>query len=372
MNKKLLATAVGLVLAGGMGLASADVRLYGQIDVSIDAFDQDHIDVNGVRVAEGGDDVNLNSNTSAIGVKGSEDLGNGMEAFFKVEYQTDITNDSGGNGWTGRDQYIGLGHEAVGKLAFGTMSTAYKAQAAKIDPFYRTSLQARDGRVGLQSALHSGKGEEGQGRATNTVGYSSPNWGGFGLLATYTLDSDENDGPPGGGGVPPATKEDDDPWSVGASFSGLGGLYAFVSYVTTNSSGDDDAVQAGAQYTLGAFEVHGIYEMDGGLITLRQYGSSDYDPGTGTGSATSGSGDGADIWSVGASYTIGNNLIGFDYGQGDEADDPTVVTDDYAAWRIAAYHKFSDRTRVYAGYSNNDPDAGGETDLFSVGARHNF
>ena len=26
MNKKLLATAVGLVLAGGMGLASADVR----------------------------------------------------------------------------------------------------------------------------------------------------------------------------------------------------------------------------------------------------------------------------------------------------------------------------------------------------------
>ena len=39
MNKKLLATAVGLVLAGGMGLASADVKLYGQIDVSIDSFD---------------------------------------------------------------------------------------------------------------------------------------------------------------------------------------------------------------------------------------------------------------------------------------------------------------------------------------------
>ena len=158
MNKKLLATAVGLVLAGGMGLASADVKLYGQIDVSVDGFDDEQTDT---------DDVNLNSNTSAIGVKGSEDLGNGMEAFFKVEYQTDITNDSGGNGWNGRDQYIGLGHEAAGKLAFGTMSTAYKAQAAKIDPFYRTSLQARD--IGLQSALHSGKGEEGQGRDRKSV-----------------------------------------------------------------------------------------------------------------------------------------------------------------------------------------------------------
>jgi len=209
--------------------------------------------------------------------------------------------------------------------------------------------------------LHSGKGEEGQGRATNTIGYSSPNWGGLGLLATYTLDSDENDF---GAGDP--RNDDDDPWSVGASFSGFGGLYAFASYVTTNSSGDDDAVQIGAQYSFDAFEVHGIYEMDGGLITLRQYGSAE------PGSSTAGSGDGADIWSVGASYTIGNNLIGFDYGQGDKADDPTVVSDDYAAWRIAAYHKFSDRTRVYAGYSNNDPDAGGEYDLFSVGARHNF
>jgi len=359
MNKNVLATAVGLVLAAGMGLAGADVRLYGQLDVSIDSTDVDG----------GGDDVNMNSNTSAVGVKGSEDLGNGLEAFFKVEYQTDLANDSGGDGWNGRDQYIGLGHESVGKLALGTMSTAYKAQAAKIDPFYRTSFEARDGLVGLQSRLHAGKGEEGQGRATNTVGYTSSNWGGFGLLATYTLDSDENDGPGG-------TREDDDPWSVGASFSGLGGLYAFASYVTTNAGGDDDAVQLGAQYALGAFEVHGIYEMDGGLITLRQYGYDEIDAGDPNGATNAGGGDGADVWSVGASYTIGNNLIGFDYGQGDEVDEPgganTVTTDDYTAWRIGGYHKFSDRTRVYAGYANKDPDAGGESDLFSVGVRHNF
>jgi predicted porin len=354
MNKKLLATAVGLVLAGGMGLASADVKLYGQIDVSIDAQDPvDPFDPNS------NDDVNLNSNTSAIGVKGTEDLGNGMEAFFKVEYQTDITNDDNGDGWTGRDQYIGLGHENFGKLAFGTMSTAYKAQAAKIDPFYRASLQARD--LGLQSRLHAGKGEEGHGRATNTIGYSSPNWSGFGLRATYTLDSDENDGPGG-------TTEDDDPWSVGATYSGLGGLYAFVSYVTTNSSGDDDATQIGAQWTFDSIdvEVHGIYEIDGGLITLRQYGLDD-------GSGTAGDGDGADVWSVGGSWTIGNNVIGGDYGQGGEVDnDAIIVPDDYQSWRIMGAHMFSDRTMVYAGYANVDPDETDDVDIFSVGARHKF
>jgi predicted porin len=358
MNKKLLTTAVGLVLAGGMGLASADVKLYGQLDVSYDYLNRD--DFNNLS--------DLRSNTSAIGVKGSEDLGNGMEAFFKVEYQTDLVNDrsaganGGSSGWTGRDQYIGLGQEAFGNLAVGTMSTAYKAQAAQIDPFYRTSLQARAGGspgtgLGLQSALHSGKGEEAEGRATNTIGYTSPNWGGLGLRGTYTLDSEDNvDG------------EDDNPWSVGASFSGLGGLYAFVSYVTTNANGDDDATQIGAQYALDAFEVHGIYEIDGGLITLNQYGLAD------PGKPNAGADDGADVWSVGGSWTIGNNLIGADYGQGDEVSggQNASLFDDYDVWRIAAYHKFSDRTRVYVGYADKDPSGGDEQKLFSVGARHNF
>jgi len=344
MNKKLIATAVSLLLAGVTVLASADVKLYGQLDVSYDYLNQD----------EANNLSDLRSNTSAIGVKGSEDLGNGMEAFFKVEYQTDLVNDQNGDGWTGRDQYLGLGQESFGKLAFGTMSTAYKAQAAKIDPFYRMSFESRT--VGLQSRLHAGKGEEGQGRATNTIGYSSPTWGGFGLLGSYTLDSEDNDG------------EDDNPWSVGASFSGLGGLYAFVSYVTTDASGDDDATQIGAQYTLGAFEAHGIYEIDGGLITLRQYGLADAN------NPNAGSGDGADVWSVGGTWTIGNNVIGADYGQGDEVDGGQNATnaDDYDVWRVAAYHKFSERTRVYVGYADKDPSGGNEQKLFSVGARHNF
>ena len=152
MNKKLIATAMGLAMAGGMSLATADVKLYGQLDVSIDS-----IDVDG-----GIDDVNMGANRSAVGFKGSEDLGNGLEAFFKVEYQVDVddagtapglgeddtTEGGDSDGWKARDTYIGLKGESWGKLTFGTMSTAYKSPAAKLDPFYRTRNQAPAGLEG--------------------------------------------------------------------------------------------------------------------------------------------------------------------------------------------------------------------------------
>ena len=71
MNKKLIVTAMGLVMAGAVGLASADVKLYGQIDVSANWTDADNDDN---RYADYSDDINMRSTTSAIGFKGSEDL----------------------------------------------------------------------------------------------------------------------------------------------------------------------------------------------------------------------------------------------------------------------------------------------------------
>ena len=350
MNKKLIASAMGLILAGGMGLASADVKLYGQIDVSLDAVDSD---------APGfSDDINMNSNQSAVGVKGSEDLGNGMSAFFKLEFQTDVTE---ADGWTGRDQYVGLKMERFGKLAFGATSTAYKSPGSKIDAFYRTSLQSRN--IGLQSNLHSGKGEEGQGRGTNIARYDSPSWKGLGLTATYQFDSDKQGG-----------AEDDDPYSLGIQYKG-GNFFAAASYIDTQQDNDAAAAQFIAKYTWNAFSFHGIYEMDMGLITAQRSNGIGDNNGGRAGSADD---DGADIYSVGATYTIGNNLIAADFGQGSDSDGKDGLNgtaddlEEYDVFRIAAYHKFSNRTRVYAGYANTDYDDKGEDDIFSLGMRHSF
>lgn len=388
MNKKLIVSAMGLVLAGGMGLANADVKVYGQVDVSINSTDSDvqsdtfptdskfasDIGQNSVGYS---DDINMTSNTSAVGVKGSEDLGGGMSAIFKVEWDADLAN---GGAFKGRDQYIGLKTEGFGKLIFGTSSTAYKSAGSKIDAFYRTPLQMRA--VGLQSNLHSGKGQIGQGRGTNMVRYDSPSVSGLSVTGTYQFNSNKqrttND-------PSVASPNDDDPYSLGFQYKG-GDLYAAVSYISTQQNDKAEATQFIVRYNLGDLSLHGIYELDKGLITAQATNGRGQSGGPAFGRSGSSKDDGADIWSVGATYTIANNLIAFDYGQRDSSNGKSNVDQgalvgggngyddiqDYTVWRIAGYHKFSQRTRVYAGYANTDYNEKGEDEIFSVGMRHNF
>jgi len=352
MNKKLIASAMGLAMAGGMGLANADVKLYGQIDLSLDATDSD--------AAGYQDDINMQSTNSAIGIKGSEDLGNGLSAFFKMEYESDVAN--GGDFGTGRDQYIGLEMERFGKMTFGTASTAYKSPGSKIDAFYRTPLQSRA--VGLQSNLHSGKGYQGEGRGTNMARYDSPKMGGFGLTGTYQFAPNKN----------AVTTPDDDTYSIGGTYK-AGNIYAAATYIDSQQNNDAAAAQFLAKYTWNDLEFHGIYELDKGLISAQANNGIGGGTGGRDGSAQD---DGANIWSVGATYTIGNNLIGADYGKRDKSDGKDGISNtaddiqEYDAWRIAAYHSFSKRTRVYGGYANTDYDVKGEDDVFSLGIRHNF
>jgi predicted porin len=369
MKNKLVNSLIAVALAAGASIVSADVTLYGQLDLSIDASDRD-----GVR-----DDVNMGSNRSSFGVKGSEDLGNGMAAFFKLEWQVDIDDadiekssfneDETSSGFSGRDQYIGLSFERFGKLTFGTMSTAYKSDATALDPAYRTRIQSRN--VGLHSILHKGKGDQGEGRATNTVRYDSPSWNGLSGTVHYTFDNDQN----AGNVQPGKSDEDDDPYGAGIRYKG-GNLYAFASYITNNQSGDSDAYQVGAKYTMNAFAFWGMYEFDRGLISTQTFG-------------TGNDGDGADVWNLGGSWTIGNNMLAFRYGQSDDTDAKVggeKVRSEYNTWSITGQHKFSNRTKVYAGFSEQDCDKGnqnntadvkfceyrGEDDIFTLGMRHNF
>ncbi len=384
MNKKLIASAAGLAMAGSLGLANADVVVYGQIDLSIVPTDSDvgsvppGTDIQ--KVAQSGvgykDDVNMKSTNSNIGIKGEEDLGNGLSAFFKAEFEYDVANSSG---LEGRDQYVGLNMEHFGKLTFGTTSTAYKDPSKQIDPFYMTQLQSRA--IGLQSNLHSGKGEEGQGRGTNMVRYDSPSLAGFSLTGTYQFDSNKQGG-----------AEDDDPYSVGLTYKG-GNFYANAAYIDTQQDDDAAAAEFVVRYDWNNLSLHGIYELDKGLITAQGnngFGqSSNSTAGAGSignfGRAGTAQDDGANIWSVGATYTIGNNLVAVDYGQRDSSNGKNGTDDsnnavggvyddlqEYVVWRLGAWHSFSKRTRVYAGYANTDYDKKGEDDTWAFGIRHNF
>lgn len=349
MDKKILSVAIAGALAGSMAFAAnADVTLYGQLDVSVD-----YLDVEDVGAGFKGDDVSMNSNYSAIGVKGSEDLGNGLKAIFMVEYQTNMDESGGAGGVTGRDRFVGL-QGGFGTVRFGAMNHTYKSSGAMIDPLWRTAFDTRDS--ALISGLHGGNGDDGEGRMTNAIAYDTPDFNGLSGAVTYSLDSDCPVGSASG-------CQDDNAYSVGARYNN-GPILAFVDYLSSDKGGDDSAWKVGGRYKFGDFAVFGQYEVDDGLISTGPM-NADGTPRNST--------KDADVWTLGGSYTMGNVLLTASYGQGDDDNDPTFNSE-YDAWRIAGAYNFSKRTMLYGGYNQISDDCAGcgDTDHFAVGMRHKF
>jgi len=395
MIKKLLPTMIGAALVGAMAPAVADVTVFGHLDTSID-----YVDRNDSR-------TNLNCNTCSIGFKGSEDLGNGLKAIFKIDFQYDMTERNNGkvtqskashtavtkvnttrtnvqqttgtkpnsvvngvstksdsfrgvtnvNGHADsiidRDQWLGLAGN-FGQVRFGTISTIYKSHGAMIDPIYRTSVQARG--IGLQSGLQKGAGEAGQGRAEDTIRYDSPSWNGLQLGATYTIQTDN------GGST-------DNPWGAGIEYKN-GPFLVFADYNPSDNGGDDDAYKLGGKWTFGNYSLYGQYEFDGGLISST--GRAINAQGFGN------KGDGADVYEIGGTGTWGNNMLVAAYGHGDDTSgaerDEFVdrVDNKYDVWELVGVHSLSKRTKIYGGYAAISPDTGSNLDVVTLGMKHLF
>lgn len=348
MEKKILSAAIIAALAAPVA-ALADTTLYGQVDLAILSQDIDGL----------GDDINMNSNNSRFGIKGSEDLGNGLNAIFQLEYQVDPTggDTSAGSISAGRDQWIGL-DGGFGKLRFGTMSTMYKSTGALVDPLWDSALQGRS--VGMASNLHNGAGANGEGRATNTIGYDTPDFNGLTAGVTYSFDDscDATD---------IVCADDNDSYSAGAKYMN-GPAVAFVDYVTSDKGGSDDAWKVGGSYSFGDAAVYGQYEVDGGLI-------SQVGPFGGVGAiAPANTTEDADIWMLGGSYALGSATLVAQYGQGDDNNVAADGDQGYSSWTLAGIYNFSKRTLTYAGFNQISEDlaGSGETDSFAVGMRHKF
>jgi len=343
MIKKLLPVMIGAALVAGVTNATADVTAMGHIDTSIVYQD---LDLSGVDST-----TNLVCTTCSFGFKGSEDLGNGLKAIFKIDFQYDTTTRNAGGSLTDRDQWLGLGSN-FGQLRIGTISTSYKSHGAMIDPVYRTSVQGRD--VGLQSVLQKGAGDAGQGRATETFRYDSPTFAGFKVTGHYTMQSDNG------------VTDTDNPWGLGGQWK-AGGFLVFADYITSDGGGDDDAYKIGGRFGFDKFAVFGQYEVDGGLISANE--GLQFDPVTG---APDGNGDGGDVWFIGGTAGFGNNLIYAAYGQGDDSDAVAFDTG-YDSYEIVGVHSLSKRTKAYLGYAGADPDGDdNRIDTWTLGMKHTF
>ena len=357
MKKRFLVAAIAATLISPLA-AQADATVYGNAHLSIDS--ESYKD----KAKDKAANLEMNSNTSAVGVKGKEDLGGGMSAIFKVEFQVDPSERN--QSITDRDQWVGL-KGAMGSVKFGTMSNNYKQMGGKIDPMYRTRLEGR-GFMDTQSSLHSGAGENG-GRSTNTLQYTSPKMGGMKVVFNYTFAGEDEETM--GLGIHYKTK------TVIAYVDYLDVQKQAVSAVTAIPFTPDDpatpAIDERVEAVAGtsaspaaseaAFKIGGSFKAGAMTFGLQFESIEDVNKVKNVSPATA-TASGGDTIFASFNYKVGDNdNIAFTYGDNDT---------DEAGYALMYNHKMSKRTNVYAGYGDNASMKADDRQDITFGIRHKF
>ncbi len=174
MQKKIIALAIAAAFSAP---AFADTTVYGIVDAAVV-----NISANGVKggtaVAAGG------LAGSRLGVKSSEDLGNGMKASVVLEYSLDNT-DSGGIG-NARQEMLALSG-GFGTVAAGYLQTTGYDFSGKFDPTAGSlvtplgNLTAGGGFLIGNAALLK--------RAPKALAYISPDFSGLTFALNYSADT---------------------------------------------------------------------------------------------------------------------------------------------------------------------------------------
>lgn len=185
-KKSLIAVAALSALAGSA--MAADVQIYGRIDTGL-VYQNVDVDnkLNGVSVDdESSFQMSSGHNTgSRFGIKGAEDLGNGVKVGFVLENGFDSDDgsfDSNGDRMFGREALVYLEGD-FGKVGFGRMgilnSTAGSYAIGNFTPF-----STGWGSVGDQRLAFGAKFET---RYSNMISYRSPEFAGFQVHAQYSF-----------------------------------------------------------------------------------------------------------------------------------------------------------------------------------------
>jgi predicted porin len=207
MQKKLIALAVAAALASpALALAdSANVTVYGKLIADIESVQSDKATGANVPVAAGSSyTVNrVVSNASRLGVKGEEDLGDGMKAFFQIESNVNLTGTDAIPAGSStmifdgiRNSGAGIKSDAFGAVSIGNWDTPYKLTHNKIELFDNTTFASATnliGRAGATTATAAQAATTAANFVTRQAGvvqYYSPKFSGFDVKVAFAPASD--------------------------------------------------------------------------------------------------------------------------------------------------------------------------------------
>jgi len=304
MKKTIIAAAVAAAVAAPA--AFADVKISGLVHMSV-------TDVNTSTLANASD---VNDNVSRIVFSGSEDLGNGMKAGFKIEDR--INMDTGDAGTAdGRETYAELAGD-FGSLKFGRMYGPTKRVV---------SMAEQAGDTAIDITTMAGTNE-----ITNdgTVYYTSPNFNGLTVTAALS-------------GAGTANTDIGDNTDISVTYSNNGLSVGVASY-SDDVTGTNDQTAVAVKYSMGDFTV-AVSQQETDTTTSTEMKQ-----------ATAAS----------VSMKMGSNTIIAQYG---EKELKSGTTTD--GWGLAVVDSMSKQTAVYAGL--RDSDVAGDLDTaVALGLKHSF
>ena len=358
MQKKLIALAIAS-LSGAAFAQSSNVTIYGIVDSTFDVINvsggQRAIPTAVPPISEipGKGTPNftrVQSNGSRLGVKGTENLGNDLSAFFQLESNAKF--DAGGALDTGRDSFLGLKGN-FGAIKMGNFSGPNRDLASKLDVVIHS-----DG-IGDNSALLGklgGRGSYFDTRYKNAIAYITPDFSGFGATLLYQANENKVD-------APATSKINSSLYEVGMNYT-YGPLYiggAYGKQREKNASGLG-TFNLGTDADASEIRVGAIYNF--GVASLRaMYGRT-----KGEGDDPAGHRDiHQNVWGVGGTYNVTANgkLLMQYFRAGDLSGKlPGITTDlsDTGAnfWVLGYEHSLSKRTTLIAHYAylKNDQRTG--------------
>lgn len=236
-SRSLLTGAVlGLAAIGAQ--AQSSVQIYGLIDMSV-----------GSNKTPGGTSVrNVDSgkmSTSFYGFSGTEDLGGGLSAQFKLEgFLRGDTGEQGrfaGDAQFARTSSVGLSHKDFGTISFGRTTTQLFVSTLLFNAFGDSFGYSPSIRHYFSSGAGSVTGDTGW---NDSIAYSSPTLSGF-RFGTSVTTKESATGVGNGGN-----------WSMGLSYGGSGRFAASVVHQNVKKDAavaipDTATTQLGASYDFG-------------------------------------------------------------------------------------------------------------------------
>lgn len=332
MNKNILAIAIAAAVAAPSAFAAATV--YGVAHMSVDAVQKA---ANGT---DNGDVTNIASNSSRLGIKGSEDLGAGLKAVYQFETTLNLDGEGDaakgqGSGFGGqRNSYAGLAG-GFGTVLLGIHDTPFKLVGRKYDMF--------GDQIGDMRNLTAGAGASTTGfdlRPSNVVAYASPTFGGVSAMLAYAADERNSTVNTN------ASKLEAYSASVGYKAGKFGADLAYENHAkghTGDASKEMTGVRLGASYDFGSVKLNGFYANQDAYVAANAAGDRIKS---------------RNVYGLGASMKVtAAGTIKAQFGMAEKVSG----TDSSGAnmYAVGYDHAMSKNTTVYAAYAMVDNEANG-------------